>query len=113
MAKKKKTQPNPVTRGFATTSQPSKRAIAEAKEREAAALAESEAAAASGPPPDPDLQTASVTPNGDPSAVTNSKELDSEEQTWQDMVDRWQDKTDREIARTIKVIYPPQIQHWY
>lgn len=100
MAKKKKTQLNPVARGFATTSQPSKRAIAEAQE--AAAIAKNEATAASTPEPTPD-QTASVTPTGEPSALTESKELDFEEQTCQDMVDRWQNKTDREIARNIQV----------
>ena len=101
MAKKKKSQLKPVARGFATTSQPSKRALAEA--REAAAIAESEVATASPPGPTPD-QTASATPTGDPSAVTGSNGLDFEEQTYQDMVDRWQNKTDREIARTIQVI---------
>lgn len=103
MAKKKKSQLKPVARGFATTSQPSKRALAEAQE--AAAIAESEAAAdsTSAPPrPTPD-QTASVTPTGGPSVATGSDELDFEEQTWQDMVDRWQNKTDRDIARTIQV----------
>jgi len=105
MAKKKKTQLNPVARGFATTSQPSKRAIAEAQE--AAAIARREATAASTSEPTPD-QTASATPDGEPSVATESKELDVEEQTWQDMVDRWQNKTDREIARTIQVIYPLQ-----
>jgi ATP-dependent RNA helicase DHX29 len=101
MPKKKKTQLNPVARGFATTSQPSKRAIAEAQE--AAAIAENEAAiSTSGTTAD---RTASLTPNGDPSAVVDSTELDFEEQTWQDMVDRWQNKTDREILRTVQVIY--------
>ena len=110
MAKKKKSQLNPVARGFATTSQPSKRVIAEAQE--AAAIAESETAAASTPAPTPD-QPANVTQTGDPSVVTDSKELDFEEQTWQDMVDRWQNKTDREITRTIQVTHPLQVQFWY
>lgn len=107
MAKKKKTQLKPVARGFATTSLPSKRAIAEAQE--AAAIANSEATAASTAEPTPD-QTASVTPTAEPSALTELKELDFEEQTWQDMVDRWQNKTDREIARNIQVIYPLQVR---
>ena len=110
MAKKKKSQLKPVARGFATTSQPSKRALAEAQE--AAAIAETEAAAAPTPGPTPD-QAASVTPTGDPSAVTDSKELDSEEQAWQDMVDRWQNKTDREITRTVQVVYLLRFQPWY
>ena len=110
MAKKRKTQLNPVARGFATTSQPSKKALAEAQE--AAAIAEREAAAASTSGPTPD-QTASVAPTNDPSTVAGSKELDFEEQTLQDMADRWQDKTDREIARTVKVIYPIYAQPWY
>lgn len=100
MAKKKKAQLNPVARGFATTSQPSKRAIAEAQE--AAAIAKSEATAVSTSEPTPE-QTSSVTPTGDPSALNESKALDFEEQIWQDMVDRWQNKTDREIARNIQV----------
>lgn len=101
MAKKKKSQLKPVARGFATTSQPSKRALAEAQE--AAAIAESEAAVASTPRPTPD-QTTSAIPNGDPSTSTGSNGLDFEEQTCQDMIDRWQNKTDREVARTIQVI---------
>jgi len=103
MAKKKKSQLKPVARGFATTSQPSKRAIAEAQE--AAAIAQNEATVASTSEPTPD-QTASVSPTGEPSAPTESNELDFEEQTCQDMVDRWQNKTDREIARNIQAIPP-------
>jgi hypothetical protein len=110
MAKKKKTQLKPVARGFATTSQPSKRAIAEAQE--AATIAQSETTVASTSETTPD-QTSSVTPTGESSAITESKTLDFEEQTWQDMVDRWQNKTDREIARTIQVTYPLQFQRWY
>lgn len=93
--KKKKTQLKPVARGFATTSQP-KKVVQEALPEP---TAESTTVPASGEP---------TTPNGkDRNQMTsntnsNLAEFDPElveEQSLQNLVDKLQEKTEREISR--------------
>jgi ATP-dependent RNA helicase DHX29 len=94
MAKKKKAQLKPVARGFATTSVPSKKALAEAD----AAASETGAQQAT---------NSGATPKSTPSlpneATTASNQGDPIDQVLQAIVDKWQDKVERDIARTLKV----------
>lgn len=105
MAKKKKTQLKPIARGFATTSQPKK--VVPVHEDEApstpeqnpAVLKEAEATLASHPEQDaPDAASAP--------AVPVSKEFDpekAEEQSLQNLVDKLQEKVEKDIKRSVKV----------
>lgn len=97
MAKKKKTQLKPVARGFATTSVPKK--VVEVAEDVVA--------------PDADVPSDEVQASGDASQAEGSvaaapalvDEFDPdrvEEQSLQNLVDKFQEKTEREISRTIK-----------
>lgn len=98
MGKKRKTQLKPVTRGFATTSVPSKKAIAEA-----------ESATQDEPELDPTGTSAAdenATGQTDAqiSAESASRTLELvREQALQGLVDKLQEKTEREIGRTLKV----------
>ncbi|KAJ3851495.1 P-loop containing nucleoside triphosphate hydrolase protein [Lentinula lateritia] len=98
MAKKKKTQLKPVARGFATTSVPKKAAEAEFED----------------PPSQPPLddQESAEAPlaensNGSRERQNVEDEFDPdkvEEQSLQNLVDKYQEKTEKEIARNVKAI---------
>ncbi|KZT42570.1 P-loop containing nucleoside triphosphate hydrolase protein [Sistotremastrum suecicum HHB10207 ss-3] len=93
MARKKKTQLKPVVRGFATTSTPSKSATKEESETVSApANAENEGA-----------QSTSDANQAD-ALNSNAPGLSEEDNFLQGLVDKWQDRTEREIARLIKTI---------
>jgi ATP-dependent RNA helicase DHX29 len=92
MGKKKKTQLKPVARGFATTSMPSKKSVAAAQEKEVEETTSAEAAGSKMGPSDPNKAV------GD-----KSGDLDEEEIALQSLVDKWQEKTEKEIGRTLKV----------
>ncbi|KII93254.1 hypothetical protein PLICRDRAFT_35442 [Plicaturopsis crispa FD-325 SS-3] len=99
MAKKKKTQLKPVSRGFATTSVP-KKAVPVAEEPEAASVAENtEENTAAG-------EGVRISGNdGDTQAKTDEFDPDNvEEQSLQNLVDKFQDKTEKEIIRTVKAV---------
>ncbi|EIN14170.1 P-loop containing nucleoside triphosphate hydrolase protein [Punctularia strigosozonata HHB-11173 SS5] len=96
MAKKKKTALKPVARGFATTSVPKKVVQEQAPEAE-----ESSA--------EPTLESG-VSTHGTASAAVKPDVVDgldpvkAEEQSLQNLVDKFQEKTEKEIVRTVKVI---------
>lgn len=93
MPKKKKTQLKPVNRGFATTSIASKKAVAEEQERKDAAdkaPKKNEVSAASVPPTSPGRSSSAVA-------------LNQEELELRAFSEKWQEKTEREIGRTLKV----------
>ncbi|KAG5654782.1 hypothetical protein H0H81_003790 [Sphagnurus paluster] len=97
MARKKKTQLKPVARGFATTSVPKKVTVVDVSEIESVEGGVLEAEA----------KTDSADENiaGPPSFVQHD-EFDPdkvEEQSLQNLVDKLQEKTEKEITRTIKV----------
>ncbi|KAJ7631081.1 P-loop containing nucleoside triphosphate hydrolase protein [Roridomyces roridus] len=98
MAKKKKTQLKPVARGFATTSVPKKvvpeDTVAEA-DTPAGTTEEEKSTTDDGPAAD-SVATQATSDEFDPEKV--------EEQSLQNLVDSKQDKIEKEIARTIKVI---------
>ncbi|TFK57142.1 P-loop containing nucleoside triphosphate hydrolase protein [Heliocybe sulcata] len=97
MAKKKKTQLKPVARGFATTSVPKKKV----EEPE-------EVAPASDVGDANDIETSSKDEkalSGQPQGIPNDvKSLGEEDQQLNDLVDRLQDRTEKEITRTVKAI---------
>ena len=93
--KKKKTQLKSIARGFATTSQPKKIIKEDAVEPESTiSLLQT----------DTHLEThTDQVSNTDPSAAASSSEADLvEEQSLQGLVDRLQDKTEKEISRFFK-----------
>jgi len=98
MAKKKKTQLKPVARGFATTSVPKK--VVQAEEEPDV---ESAAGSTKEEPPKAD----SVQNNGNKVATqATNDECDPEKvegQSLQNLVDKLQDKTEKEVIRTVKV----------
>jgi ATP-dependent RNA helicase DHX29 len=98
MGKRKKTQLKPVARGFATTSVPSKKAVAEAES--------------------PTQEEPTLNPTNQNVATENARgftdaqmSLESgshaqevaQEKILQGLVDKLQEKTEREIGRTLKV----------
>ncbi|KAJ4483983.1 P-loop containing nucleoside triphosphate hydrolase protein [Lentinula lateritia] len=98
MAKKKKTQLKPVARGFATISVPKK--VAEV---------ESEDPLSQPPLDDQESAEALLTENSNGSKeqqnVQDEFDLDKvEEQSLQNLVDRYQEKTEKEIVRNVKAI---------
>lgn len=99
MAKKKKTQLKPVARGFATTSQP-KKVVPPPDELEPT----SEANAV-------DTESTPVDSVGAATPVTSQEPVDDfdpekvEEQSLQNLVDKLQEKTERDIVRTVKVCW--------
>ncbi|KAG6867811.1 hypothetical protein C0993_010745 [Termitomyces sp. T159_Od127] len=97
MAKKKKTQLKPVARGFATTSVPKKITQKEAEETEIVSRdgTEGSGTSVSGKTLSGGLTTASSTPH-DPEKV--------EEQALQNLVDKLQERTEKEITRPLKRI---------
>lgn len=96
MAKKKKTQLKPVARGFATTSVPKK--VEPVEEVEQAADPEAN---------DVELQAEVVSSEGqEVPKPADDDEFDfekAEEQSLQNLIDQYQEKTEREILRTVKV----------
>ncbi len=93
MAKKKKTQLKPVARGFATTSV-AKKVV---------------------PEPEPEAETAELPPvqdsnasSADNSETTQRRDgaavvFDPQEQALQELVDKFQDRVEKDITRTVKV----------
>jgi ATP-dependent RNA helicase DHX29 len=97
MAKKKKTQLKPVARGFATTSVP-KKATQTEEEIEVGVVTGTEE---EGTKTENDRKPDNVV------SVLQNEEFDLdkvEEQSLQNLVDRLQEKTEREVSRTIKVL---------
>lgn len=96
MAKKKKTQLKPVARGFATTSVAKKvtpDVEDEVNEKSAAST------------PGADAQAPSTLAGGDPNAGQlglAGPSLRSEDQQLQSYVDKYQDRVEKDITRTIK-----------
>lgn len=93
MAKKKKTQLKPVARGFATTSVP-KKPVEENKEATAPA------------PPESDVEGTEHSTSSRQvaqSEPSQSAPANPEETSLQCLVDKFQDKTEKEIVRTLKV----------
>ncbi|KAJ8084151.1 hypothetical protein PM082_002918 [Marasmius tenuissimus] len=101
MAKKKKTQLKPVARGFATTSVPKK--VIEAEEEPA-----EEIAVTTGSDKPSEIEaTVSKVSSGIASQAPPPDEFDPdkvEEQSLQNLVDKLQEKTEKEINRTVKAI---------
>ncbi|KAI9572847.1 hypothetical protein HD554DRAFT_1375871 [Boletus coccyginus] len=96
MAKKKKTPKPSVSRGFATTSIPKKAVQAEEIAPPAEEL----------PPTSDGLVTQT---SADQATLRDSKKFDAEEdeqQFLQIMVDKYQEKTEKEISRAIKACFP-------
>lgn len=96
MAKKKKTQLKPVARGFATTSVPKK--IAPANLESSEATAESRTAQS-------DLNPSLVEPLevAESSQTRGAPQADPEQEYLQACIDKHQERTEREINRTVKV----------
>lgn len=97
MAKKKKTQLKPVARGFATTSQP-KKVVPPPEEPEPTP----EANAVDAEPAPIDSAGAS-TPVASQESVDDFDPEKVEEQSLQNLVDKFQEKTEKDIVRTVKV----------
>ncbi|KAG6911865.1 hypothetical protein DXG01_000112 [Tephrocybe rancida] len=99
MAKKKKTQLKPVARGFATTSVPKKIIPVEVVEAESNADTNLE---------EPTIPDTGELPAGLPSGPSNvDDEFDPEkveEQSLQNLVDKFQEKTEKEVTRAVKAI---------
>lgn len=90
MAKKKKTQPKPLARGFAVTSIPKK-----APQEQGNATGEEPSAV--GTPDAKDTQ------NHEPVEDEVVKGQKAEERSLQEIVDKLQEKTERDIVRNVKV----------
>ena len=99
MPKKKKTQLKPVARGFATTSVPKKVVPAddepEAPEVEAGGLNEDTPKSDAGQSPGTNAPAQSTADEFDPDKV--------EEQSLQNLVDRLQGTTEKDVVRAVKV----------
>lgn len=98
MAKKKKTQLKPVARGFATTSVP-KKVVPVEEEPVLVPIADaSKAEETNGSHIESDGKNVTVPPSND------EFDLDKvEEQSLQNLVDKLQDKVEKEVVRTVKV----------
>jgi ATP-dependent RNA helicase DHX29 len=105
MAKKKKTQLKPIARGFATTSLPKKIVPGQDEEPSPAADAaapaqEADGAVLLGAPPSSDA------PSDAKPVAAQADEFDpekAEEQSLQNLVDRLQERTEKDVKRTVKV----------
>ena len=104
MAKKKKTQLKPVQRGFATQSVPKKVVEPEPEVQQEIdslpATPSGQAAAGPSAQPSQDAGSATVRLPADSDQFDPEK---AEEQSLQNLVDRFQERTEKEIVRTIKV----------
>jgi hypothetical protein len=101
MAKKKKTQLKPVARGFATISVPKKVVQTEGEPEVESATGSTEE----------ELPKADNIQNNRSNVTTQATsdefELEKvEEQSLQNLVDKLQDKTEKEVSRTVKVRKP-------
>lgn len=95
LAKKKKTQLKPVARGFATTSVPKK--VTEPVQEEIPTTLDE---VQEDVPQDP----SSATAGAGPSQSSEEFNIDNhEEQSLQLLVDKYQEKIEKEVSRTIKV----------
>src|ERR1700675_1951863 len=97
MAKKKKTQLKPVVRGFATTSVPKK--VIQAEE-------EAETSSVTGSAEEEAPKAENERKNENDVSIPQSEEFDMdkvEEQSLQNLVDRLQERTERDVSRTVKV----------
>lgn len=96
MAKKKKTQLKPVARGFATTSVPKKVVETPPEAEKSVEVVQ-----------DSSLPTAAeISSSAQGSTQAQAQEADSatpETQALQNLVEKFQDRTEREIVRTVKV----------
>ena len=99
MAKKKRTQLKPIVRGFATTSQP-KKVVPVVEVPEETSQVEQQGIH----DPEPDAQKLGSQTPGQP-LVDEFDPEKVEEQSLQNLVDKLQDKTEKEITRTIKVYH--------
>ncbi|TFY83774.1 hypothetical protein EWM64_g246 [Hericium alpestre] len=101
MAKKKKTQLKPVARGFATTSQPKKvvPVVEEEAKPDASVPSTVEGAEGGGGEPAEGAVRDQV-----PAAIDEFDPEKVEEQSLQNLVDKLQDKVEKEVVRTIKNI---------
>lgn len=98
MGKKRKTQLKPVARGFATTSIPKKTVQAEEITPPADEV-----------PTTDRLVTEAAEASADQGVLRDSEKLDAEQgeqQFLQIIVDKYQEKTEREVSRTIKACSP-------
>ncbi|KAL1952101.1 hypothetical protein VTO73DRAFT_1250 [Trametes versicolor] len=91
--KKKKTQLKPIARGFATTSVP-KKVVEVPKEPEVAPPSD-----VPDPSTDPSADTAGQNPKAGDAPV-----LSEEDQALQSLIEKFQDKVEKEIVRTVKAI---------
>jgi ATP-dependent RNA helicase DHX29 len=98
MAKKKKTTLKPVARGFATTSVPKK--VVEAVEDIAQEEQASTDVGVS------EVEEGNVEAAAQPAKAAEAEEWDPEkveEQSLQNLIDKLQEKTEKEVVRTVKV----------
>ncbi|KAI0034301.1 P-loop containing nucleoside triphosphate hydrolase protein [Vararia minispora EC-137] len=108
MAKKKKTQLKPVARGFATTSYPKKVVPVQDEELFVANAADPPNSAPAGAPGESDISGAhGVEPDAEPDQETVPRvgELDLErieERSLQSLVDKLQDRTEKDIKRAVR-----------
>ncbi|KAE9410967.1 hypothetical protein BT96DRAFT_244345 [Gymnopus androsaceus JB14] len=102
MAKKKKTQLKPVARGFATTSVPKKVVEAEVEDTSSAAASIDEARVEE----EQVVENGNISGPGAPEQTVQDEfdEAKIEEQSLQNLVDKYQEKTEKEIVRSIKAI---------
>jgi ATP-dependent RNA helicase DHX29 len=100
MAKKKKTALKPVARGFATTSVPKKVTEPDPVE-DSPPAADSDAGQAEAQ--GSNVVAADGAANNGTTSQAKGPLLNPEEQFFQDLIDKLQEKTEREIVRNIKV----------
>ena len=96
MAKKKKSQLKPVARGFATTSV-AKKATPEVQDEAVEDSATGNSAEAN----EPSGSNSAGAQSGQADTVVPT--LSDEEKSWQSFVDKYQDRVEKEITRTVKV----------
>ncbi|KAK0465179.1 P-loop containing nucleoside triphosphate hydrolase protein [Desarmillaria tabescens] len=99
MAKKKKTQVKPVARGFATTSVPKKVEKVVESEEVVDSLPATEL-----PPEQPEAQEVVKKGGSEKVPVDEFDPEKVEEQSLQNLVDRLQEKTEKDIVRTVKAV---------
>ncbi|THU91743.1 P-loop containing nucleoside triphosphate hydrolase protein [Dendrothele bispora CBS 962.96] len=101
MAKKKKTQLKPVTRGFATTSVPKKVVEAEPVEEETLVATTSSAGEIQNAASDAQVSDAAGVVEGVDGSLDPGQ---AEERALQGIVDKFQEKVEREIVRAVKTV---------
>jgi ATP-dependent RNA helicase DHX29 len=104
MAKKKKTQLKPVVRGFATTSVPKKTVVVEADASQDSQNPNDVLVNSEGSRPDDTVQDQSNDSLVQCHAGSDSDK--EQEATLQSLVDRLQERTEKDILRTLKVWQP-------